>query len=701
MKKRIVATLTALVLSACMLVGCGEGEKPGNQGAINKRDDLETTTGEAEENVSDSVSEATDETAVTPRPDTETTTTTVDTVVSEEVNDADDSSYQEIIFDVSEIDEYVERYKDSGVKLYDKENSGNFVYKFANILSSDWKTPDLFVATSEKYINNNYPMQRKQERIFAVSTYHTRNCDQTNSEKKDNKYIFDFVFPISVTLGMKEDKSDYWADKFEVSYKVGGQQIFIKNEGYISAIGSNFETVSVYDIDYNTEANSRGSNSYNVKNLISMKKTADIDWVTKTYREVYSGVPSKYPGEDLAALYDAYYDYYTKNYDASFTSDDVYGTFDEAYEAYLKELAVSLYGANANVKIVHGGEAAEQIPSNVDDGILQKYKDFVGDDSFFYEYGCKFVDIDGDGTPELIGDYCAQFQRLLYLGSDGEIHEAYGFDGYMPNTGKLVFTGESGILNFATLTGGNIIDGFTIEVEWDWYEEAGEYIEAYKYYYKNGEEYYEITEEERNRILAENNYSDYTFAQCSDAPAEKTLEDAWRVYSVNIIDTVSTGGNDDIFQKYLNSVAADDISDDDGCCFVDIDGDGTPELIKHLGSRLPFLYYIDQNGNIDDAEITGLIEGSGKCVSEWSMGTGEESGIDFYTIREGMITKDCSVSRVYTEAGMGPVIYSYEHDGISEDITETQYEEFADRVKNYKLGDSYSSLSAAWEAYKH
>ena len=164
--------------------------------------------------------------------------------------------------------------------------------------------------------------------------------------------------------------------------------------------------------------------------------------------------------------------------------------------------------------------------SSSGDEIFLKYQDYVNTNGVDVEYGCKFVDIDGDGTPELITDYGAQFQNLHYIGSDGEVYSAWGLRYYKPNTGGLVFMSESGSLHFTSLVDGCIAEGFMIEVYESWDGSDNYYV---RYYYSNGDDYHEILEEEYREY--QDDCVDYTEVSASNASNEKTLEDAWEAYN--------------------------------------------------------------------------------------------------------------------------------------------------------------------------
>lgn len=170
--------------------------------------------------------------------------------------------------------------------------------------------------------------------------------------------------------------------------------------------------------------------------------------------------------------------------------------------------------------------------SSADDEILQKYEDYIENndvDHYDVSYGCKFVDIDEDGTPELITDYGAQFQNLLYIDGAGEVSALWGIRYYDTDGAWIVLGDETGGLQFATLTGGFYSAYERLEVELD-YDSDGGIMDRYYYGFPREGTREEISYEKAQEIYkgCENNYVSVSL---SDAPSEITLEDAWEAYN--------------------------------------------------------------------------------------------------------------------------------------------------------------------------
>lgn len=194
---------------------------------------------------------------------------------------------------------------------------------------------------------------------------------------------------------------------------------------------------------------------------------------------------------------------------------------------------------DAGVGTSEGGEtatadagSATTSSSSADDEILQKYEDYIENndvDHYDVSYGCKFVDIDEDGTPELITDYGAQFQNLLYIDGAGEVSALWGIRYYDTDGAWIVLGDETGGLQFATLTGGFYSAYERLEVELD-YDSDGGIMDRYYYGFPREGTREEISYEKAQEIYkgCENNYVSVSL---SDAPSEITLEDAWEAYN--------------------------------------------------------------------------------------------------------------------------------------------------------------------------
>lgn len=167
--------------------------------------------------------------------------------------------------------------------------------------------------------------------------------------------------------------------------------------------------------------------------------------------------------------------------------------------------------------------------SSADDEILQKYQDYVNTNGVDVEYGCKFVDIDGNGTPELITDYGAQFQRLLYLFDGDAVDMRWGIRYYNPANGAVVLMDESGGMTFTAVCEYGIAEGYYIGVELGSTPDGG-MVETY-YYDGGGDDIREISYEEYQSYLRTCEEDGYVSVSLSDAPSEITLEDAWEVYN--------------------------------------------------------------------------------------------------------------------------------------------------------------------------
>lgn len=193
-------------------------------------------------------------------------------------------------------------------------------------------------------------------------------------------------------------------------------------------------------------------------------------------------------------------------------------------------------GEAAETSAVEGAATADAgsatASSSSDDEILQKYEDYIENndvDHYDVSYGCKFVDIDEDGTPELITDYGAQFQSLLYIDGAGEVSALWGIRYYDTDGAWIVLGDETGGLQFATLTGGFYQSYERLEVELDYASDGG-IMDRYYYGFPREGTREEISYEEAQEIY-EGCQNNYVSVDASNAPKEKTLEDAWEAYN--------------------------------------------------------------------------------------------------------------------------------------------------------------------------
>ena len=163
--------------------------------------------------------------------------------------------------------------------------------------------------------------------------------------------------------------------------------------------------------------------------------------------------------------------------------------------------------------------------------------------------------------------------------------------------------------------------------------------------------------------------------------------------------TAVSGVNDEIFQKYKDSIDPSDIFESNECFFVDVDGNGTPELIAYLGNRIPLMYYINSEGNVEQDGITGLIEGGGKTCCNYSEGDGW--GVSFSRLENGQLISEYSI---YIGGDiMNPTLANYYHDGVCDEVSEQEAESLSNTDAYTDLWNytSYSSLLDAWEAYNN
>lgn len=163
--------------------------------------------------------------------------------------------------------------------------------------------------------------------------------------------------------------------------------------------------------------------------------------------------------------------------------------------------------------------------------------------------------------------------------------------------------------------------------------------------------------------------------------------------------TSSSSADDEIFQKYKDSIDPSDIFESNECFFVDVDGNGTPELIAYLGNRIPLMYYINSEGNVEQDGITGLIEGGGKTCCYYSEGDGW--GVSFSRLENGQLISEYSI---YIGGDiMNPTLANYYHDGVCDEVSEQEAESLSNTDAYTDLWNytSYSSLLDAWEAYNN
>ena len=510
MKKRLVALFMVGMLSFSMLAGCG--------GQSSEKEEDEAVTVEAMEEGGEVAQAAASESA--PEVSAESVAVMTDNNETDSSASVDDND-EPILFDVSELDKFVENYKDRSIKLFDSENSGNFQYKFVNIYNSDWMEPDLFVATSVDYVNNRYPT-RNMERNFAISTYHVSDLDRNSPERRDIQHFYNIVLPISVTVANNENGGDYWTDQYEVSYKIGGNQLCIKTEGYVSKIGKTLETVNVYDINfYKVAGSSNGlTDSDNAHNVLSMKMGASIDYAMNTYRITYNGVPNAFPGEE-EATYNAKYEYYTRDCNGSFSSDDVYNTFDEAYQAYINEVIQMQYGDLAyRVKIVHKDDVEANL-EGVDNTVYELYRNNIDASSIFEGNECFFVDVDGDGTPELVAYLGNRIPLMYYIDTDGNV-QSDGITGVIEGKGKICCSyseGDGWGVGFSRLENGQLISEYSIYI-------GGDIMNPTLANYYHDGVCDEVSEQEAESLSNTDAYTDlWNYTSYS------SLLDAWEAYN--------------------------------------------------------------------------------------------------------------------------------------------------------------------------
>lgn len=159
----------------------------------------------------------------------------------------------------------------------------------------------------------------------------------------------------------------------------------------------------------------------------------------------------------------------------------------------------------------------------------------------------------------------------------------------------------------------------------------------------------------------------------------------------------------DIYLKYRDYFDSNNMSCSD-CAFIDIDGNGTPELFLNDGIG-DTLYYFDTDGNVDywysGYGGFGFIEGTGKVYSYHFMRADpEEMDYGFYIFKNGEFITEYSLHAEYY-LDSGEWTREYYHDGISEDITEDQFNAYKDTSAYTSIYsyDVYSSLEEAWQAY--
>ncbi|MBO6205720.1 MAG: hypothetical protein J6O73_02160, partial [Lachnospiraceae bacterium] len=181
---------------------------------------------------------------------------------------------------------------------------------------------------------------------------------------------------------------------------------------------------------------------------------------------------------------------------------------------------------------------------------------------------------------------------------------------------------------------------------------------------------------------------------------------AYRVKIVHKDDVEANleGVDNTVYELYRNNIDTSSIFEGNECFFVDVDGNGTPELVADLGNRLPFMYYIDSDGNVQSNEITGMIEGEGRFYGFYSLRAEiDEFDYWFEKFENGQPVLEYSLSEQYDlETGVTQWTMSYS-DGTIENISEEEFKDSSntDAYKSVWDYQNYTSLLDAWQAYNN
>ncbi len=498
MRKKALITFMIAVLAAAMLAGCGNQSSNSRNDASGEVQEEDDANGEVKAEKDDASKEMMSESNDT---EMEYSEQTNEKIVVE--------------LDVSELDARVEKYRSI--------NYQSCQYLFTNITSNDWQNPDIVLVC-----------YRPNDIMISVGHYDS-SIEYFNSYELRNNIFRD------------RERNIVYTDRYEVFYgdgdQAGEKQLCFHLWSDECSLGRleywHFGSLPYYSdkIDINK--------NYLNKDYLSC--TADINWNMMTgclyyhnpYVEDWANDEGNY--QRAVSVQRSLY-----NYNSYFSDADMYSSLDEAYEAYLNSLPSRLGYSDDEIQFVHAEDLLARAIEEIGSPVFDLYKDYF-DSNNISCLGCEFINLDGDGTPELIAwtqnnEQTGEGTWLYYIDADGNVVEMNTGS----NSGYIEGTGEFWIQDctdeYNTETGEWISESFND----DYYVlrdgkviyEGGifEYLikvdngSVKTYFYSNADRTVEeITEEQYNAYL-DNEREEYPLMSYGEYEYD-SLEEAWLAYN--------------------------------------------------------------------------------------------------------------------------------------------------------------------------
>ena len=309
--KRIAAFLIISILSISAFNGCGNSNSSHSEAAVDP-DNTETFATNTDESSGE-------ETTAIYQNDSEEFGQS-----SSENNDTQEEPWV-VDIDVRELDKIVETYKS-----YEFEPNfppKEMLYKFTDITSGSWQTPDLLVLGDDDFYQN------IQIRVVCLGRYNDKKSSYRTlvfTSKLYNTKSNDIISP----------------SNFRLYSKYGTNELCIQL--YSDLYYENFGTLEYLNFCKFYDENDEPyiDNKY-------LSRTLSINYGIKTGKISYHN-PYVSDWENDETYYNRARDVQLEGYSLAFTDSDMYYSIEEAYEAYLKELPWLMgYPEGVEVNLIH------------------------------------------------------------------------------------------------------------------------------------------------------------------------------------------------------------------------------------------------------------------------------------------------------------------------------------------------------------